>query len=155
VKLSLNLCDAADPPWLDEALVESIRQASKVIGPSRAAVNIVVADDPYIRELNRKYRKIDEPTDVISFSYLDGESPALEGEEELAGEVYISHQMVEKEAKEYGVETATMFMRIGVHGLLHIVGYDHVVDEDAERMEREEKSILSGYIDSAELNALF
>lgn len=155
MKLSLNRYDDADPPWLDEELVEAIGKAGAGIGPASVTVNIIVVDDPYIREMNRKFRDIDEPTDVISFSYLDDDNPSPDGEEDVAGEVYISHQTIEKEAKEFGVEPGTMFMRVGVHGLLHVVGHDHDHDDDAARMEREEKSILAGYLGSAELNALF
>ena len=155
VNLSLNRYDDADPPWLDDDLANSIRRLSAVLDPTAAMVNMIIVDDSYIRGLNREFRDIDEPTDVISFSYLDDESPAPEVEDDVAGEVYISYQKIEEEAKVLGVEPRTMFLRVGVHGLLHVAGYDHVGNEDAARMEREEKSILSRCLDSAELDTLF
>jgi probable rRNA maturation factor len=126
------------------------------LGPEAVTVNLVVVDDRYIRELNREFRNIDKPTDVLSFSYLDDDGPSpKEEDEDVGGEVFISHQTIEKEAKELGVAPGRLFLRAGVHGLLHVVGYDHAADEDAKRMEQKERSILSGLLDPAELDALF
>jgi probable rRNA maturation factor len=155
VNLSLNRCNGAHATWLDGGLVDSIQRVGAVLDPAEIIVSIIVVDDRYIRELNHKYRDIDEPTDVITFSYLDDEGPIPEGEDDVAGEVYISYQTIEKEAKELGVETRAMFLRVGVHGLLHVVGFDHVDDDDAARMEKKEKSLLSEYLDPDEMAALF
>jgi probable rRNA maturation factor len=154
VNLSLNRSDDANLPWLDEDVVESIRKAGASLNPEAATVNIVVVDDPYIREINRDFRDIDKVTDVISFSYIDDAAPAPAGGEDIAGEVYISHQTIEKEAKALGVDPGSLFLRVGVHGLLHVVGFDHAGDEDAARMEREEKAILSRFLASDELDAM-
>ncbi|MCK5619243.1 MAG: rRNA maturation RNase YbeY [Candidatus Krumholzibacteria bacterium] len=155
MNLSLNRCNVANAPWLDDGLVDAIRRVGAVLDPAEIIVNFIVVDDQYIRELNRKYRDNDEPTDVITFSYLGDEGPVPEGEDDVAGEVYVSYQTIEKEAKELGVDTRAMFMHVGVHGLLHVVGFDHIDDDDAARMEREEKSLLSEYLDPDEMAALF
>ena len=155
MNLSLNRCNVANAPWLDDGLVDAIQRVGAALDPAEIIVNFIVVDDQYVRELNRKYRDNDEPTDVITFSYLGDEGPVPEGEDDVAGEVYISYQTIEKEAKELGVETRAMFMRVGVHGLLHVVGFDHIDDDDAARMEREEKSLLSEYLDPDEMTALF
>jgi probable rRNA maturation factor len=141
--------------WLDDDVTESIRRVCNALGPEAATVNLVVVDDPYIREINREFRDIDKPTDVISFSYMGDGEPAARAEDDVAGEVYVSYQTIEKEAKELGVEPRMVFLRIGVHGLLHLVGYDHKADEDAARMEQEEKSILGRLLAPSELEALF
>jgi probable rRNA maturation factor len=154
VNLSLNRSDDTDPSWLDGEVTESIRRVCNALGPA-AAVNVVVVDDAYIREINREFRNVDKPTDVISFSYLDNGEQATEADDDVAGEVYISYQMIEKEAKELGVEPAKLFLRVGVHGLLHVIGFDHDTDEDETRMEREEKSILSELLAPREIEALF
>ena len=155
MNLSLNRSDDAELPWLDENVVESIRKAGASLNPEAVTVNIVVVDDPYIRGINRDFRGIDKATDVISFSYIDDSGPAPGGGEDVAGEVYISHQTIEKEAKELGVDPGSLFLRVGVHGLLHVVGFDHAGDEDAARMEREETTILSRIVASNELDAMF
>ena len=153
--LSLNRSDDTVLPWLSEAVVESIRHAGDSLEPHAVTVDFVVVDDPYIRKINREFRNLDEPTDVISFSYLDVAHTAAHGEDDVVGEIYVSYQTIEKEAKRLGVDPGSMFLRVGVHGLLHVVGFDHENDEDAALMEREEKSILSGVLAPAELEALF
>ena len=153
--LSLNRSDETDLPWLNEEVISSIRRAGEVMDPLEVTVNLVVVDDPYIRDINREFRNIDQPTDVISFSYLNDEEYASRVDDDVAGEVYISHQTIEKEAKRLGVDPGSLFLRVGVHGLLHVVGYDHENDKDAALMEREEKTILSGVLAPAELEALF
>jgi probable rRNA maturation factor len=155
VYLSLNRSDETDLPWLSEEVVESTRRAVESLEPPGVTLNVIVVDDPYIREINREFRNIDKPTDVISFSYLgDGDSAEQCGDD-IAGEIYISYQIVEEEAKRVGVDPGLMFLRVGVHGLLHVTGFDHETDEDAALMEREEKSILSRLVAPAELEELF
>lgn len=153
--LSLNRSDDTVLPWLSDEVVESIRRAGESLAPHSVIVNVVVVDDPYIRQINHEFRNLDEPTDVISFSYLDEDHAAAHGDDDVAGEVYVSYQTVEKEAKRLGVDPGAMFVRVGVHGLLHIVGFDHETDGEAEIMEREERSILGGLLAPAELEALF
>jgi probable rRNA maturation factor len=155
VKLSLNRSDDRELPWLSDEVVDAIRKAGKPLDPAAATVNLVLVDDRYIRQINREFRNTDKPTDVISFSYLGDDGPSPDGEDDVAGEIYVSHQTIEKEAKQLGVDPGKMFLRVGVHGLLHVVGYDHGAAEDAARMEREEKSILSGLLAPAELDAMF
>jgi probable rRNA maturation factor len=142
-------------PWLGSSVLDKIRELGAGLGPSGESVNLVVVDDEYIRRLNRDFRDIDKPTDVISFSYLEDESPRLQDDDDLAGEVYVSYQTVEKEADLLGVGPGTLFLRIGLHGLLHILGYDHVSDEDASQMEDKEKSLLTACLPPEELDRLF
>jgi probable rRNA maturation factor len=140
---------------MSEELVESIIRAGDILEPRSATVNLVIVDDSYIREINREFRNLDKPTDVISFSYLDDSSnTALDGED-VGGEVYVSYQTVEKEAKQLGVDPGSLFLRVGVHGLLHVIGFDHETDDDAAAMEREEKAILSRVMGPEELETLF
>jgi probable rRNA maturation factor len=140
---------------LSEEVVEAMGRAGESLEPHGETVNVVVVDNSYIRGINREFRNIDEPTDVISFSYLSDQDSAPHGDDDLAGEVYISYQTIEKEARELGVDPGSVFLRVGVHGLLHVVGFDHESDEEADFMERREKSILSGVLAPAVLDALF
>ena len=66
--LSLNRSDETDLPWLNEKVIDSIRRAGATLEPHTVTVNLVVVDDPYIRGINRDFRNIDRPTDVISFA---------------------------------------------------------------------------------------
>ena len=153
MNLSLNRSEDVDAPWLGQDLVEILREISASLGPSAQTVNLVIVDDTYIREINKEFRKIDRSTDVISFSYLDDVGP--EEGDDLAGEVYVSGETVEREAKELGVTPEVHFLRVGVHGLLHVVGYDHEDERDATRMENEEQSILERHLTAAEIEVFF
>ena len=155
MKLSLSRSDETEVPWLGDSVLETICRVGAELGTSSDTVNLVVVDDDYIRRLNRDFRDIDRPTDVISFSFFNDDFPRVQGDDDLAGEVYVSFQTIEKEAKLLGVDPGTLFMRIGVHGLLHIIGYDHVSEEDASRMEGKEKSLLTAYLPPEELEKLF
>ncbi len=87
-------------------------------------INIVLADDEYIRKLNRDYRGIDSPTDVLSFS-MD--------EDDILGDIYISLDTALKQAKEQGWDLEREIKFLAVHGLLHLLGYS---DEDEEGYNR-------------------
>jgi probable rRNA maturation factor len=82
----------------------------------KGRINLVLVDDVKIRELNRKFRKIDRATDVLSFNM---------NEDGLLGEIAISTATAERNAKRYGVSFPTELKRLVVHGVLHILGYDH------------------------------
>jgi len=150
VNLSLDRSDGVPAP--DSQAVRSLVEIAAGLEPLDAAVGLVVVDDERIREINREYRGKDRSTDVISFSYLGDEDPSPEPG--LAGEIYVSYETLEKEAKQLGVDPGRMFLRIGVHGLLHVLGYDHVNDEDARRMESRERDVLQHHLAPAELDAL-
>ena len=79
----------------------------------------------------------------------------LEPEPGLAGEIYVSHETLEKEAKQLGIDPGRLFLRIGVHGLMHVLGYDHVDDEDARQMASRERDALEGHLAAADLDKLF
>ncbi len=80
-------------------------------------------DDEYIRELNRSYRNIDTPTNVLSFSMLEGEFTEKGGN--LLGDLVISAQTAHREAQKAGISLNERLSQLLVHGILHLVGYDH------------------------------
>lgn len=156
-------CAGKRIPWLDRRTVDRLGRAARSVGPSGGGVDLVVVDDAYIRELNRSYRGIDRATDVLSFSYsgegappdgptADGDEP---GDGSTGGEVYVSHETVERNARADGVPPEHLFLRVGVHGLLHVLGYDHEKSRDARRMETEEKRILLEHLTPTEVEELF
>ncbi len=124
--------------------------------PVSADVEIVVVDDAFIRDLNRDHRGVDRPTDVLSFSYLedlDAGPPARR--RGTAGEVYVSWETVEARAREEGIPPEHLFLRVGVHGLLHIIGYDHETRPQTGEMESEERRLLLQHLTSSEVEELF
>ncbi len=106
------------------------------VSAAQSAV-IILCSDYFIRKLNRRYRKIDKATDVLSFHIGDGD---------LLGEVYISLQRAKVQARRYGVSYEDELKRLLVHGLLHLVGYDHIKSADRTVMEaREEEYSRNSY----------
>jgi probable rRNA maturation factor len=156
-------CSGKKVPWLDRLTVDRLSRAARSVAPEREAVDLVVVDDGCIRELNRSYRGVDRPTDVLSFRY-EGDAPGpenragkaeLAGEGATAGEVFVSHETVERNAVADGVPPEHLFLRVGVHGLLHVAGYDHETIRDARRMEAEERRILLEHLNATEVEELF
>ncbi len=96
-------------------------------------VSITLVDDDEIRKINRKYRKINKPTNVLSFELSD---PFL------LGDIFISLDTVRAQAKEAGISFDAHVAHMVVHGVLHLLGYDHIDDNDAEIMEKKETKIL-------------
>ena len=113
------------------------------INLNEVEVSIVFVDDKHISELNSKYRKINCPTDVLSFPMDD--FCILQGEPTLLGDIVISLETVKRIAPA-PKEFLNYLMLLVVHGLLHLLGYDHVDDEDAEIMENLETRILETLI---------
>jgi probable rRNA maturation factor len=129
-----------------------VADAAAMLRPARGAVNVVLVDDREIRRLNRRYRGQDKATDVLSFSYLDGGGVPADG---TVGDVYVSHETLARDARRLGVAAPDLALRIVVHGLLHVVGYDHESDRDAARMERRERTLLRRLLPAATVRGLF
>ena len=108
-------------------------------------VSIVLANDEYIHALNREYRGKDCPTDVLSFALNEGEDPeVLNGPEEvLLGDIIISIETATRQAEEYGHSLERELAYLTVHGILHLLGYDHMIEEDKQEMRGEEEHVLS------------
>lgn len=153
MKLSLSLSETRRPSWLDAEVEGKLCDIARSL-ESPSPVDLILVDDGYIRRINRDFRGLDRPTDVISFAYA-GEADARLWKEDLGGEIYVSHETVEREASAMGVGVGNLFLRTGVHGLLHVLGYDHQSDSDAARMEGEEKRLLGRAMTSPEIDELF
>ena len=110
-------------------------------------ISIVLAHDELVQELNREYRDRDKPTNVLSFAQLDGddgwEAPKQPGPCTL-GDLILAYETVEKESKEEQKPFDHHLTHLVIHGILHLLGYDHLNDSEAEEMESLEIQILSG-----------
>ena len=118
-------------------------------------VSIAFVGSRKIREINKKYRKIDSATDVLSFMEDDSDAAGLEGCPIILGELVICPQKVKKVAQESGVAIKDEFSWVVVHGMLHLFGYDQEKgEEDAKKMREKEKFYLSKIkLKSAKLKA--
>jgi len=108
-----------------------------------AEVSIVLADDALLHELNAKWRGIDKPTNVLAFPAEGGETPP--GAPRLLGDVVIAFETVAREAEAQGKLLAHHLRHLIVHGLLHLLGWDHEDPAEAERMEAFEVAILQHF----------
>ena len=133
------------PPWQRRAA-----QAVAGLAPRAGTINVIVTNDRVMRQLNRRYRGKDKTTDVLSFSYL--ENGTTEG---AAGDVFISHQTLSRDARRIGVAPEDLALRIVVHGFLHVLGYDHETNADASRMERRERTLLRRVLPERTVRTLF
>ena len=129
--------------WL-RAVARGVLAAEGVAGP--AQVGIVVADDETVRELNQRFLGLDEPTDVLSFGLAAGEAPfALPPEEAAAlGEVVIAYPTALRQAEGARRAVEAEVAHLLVHGMLHLLGYDHQRSGDEAAMRRREEEILAG-----------
>jgi probable rRNA maturation factor len=106
-------------------------------------LSVIITDNAYIRNINKKYRGKESPTDVISFAYREDPFPEIGIEREELGDIYISIEKAKEQAVDYGNDLHGEMKRLLVHGILHLIGYDHEKDEDALKMDSLEEKILN------------
>lgn len=97
-------------------------------------VSVHVIGDKRMRRLNREYRGKDKTTDVLSFAATEEAFPFNDQEETDWGDIFISADQIRRQAQEYGVSYKEEFLRMLVHGTLHLLGYDHEKPKDAKVM---------------------
>lgn len=106
--------------------------------------NVIFVNNETIKNINKEYRGIDRETDVISFALEDNKDIEFEFGR-LLGDIYISIPQMKKQAKEYGHSEKRELAFLTIHGLLHLLGYDHMTKEEEEIMFKEQELILDGY----------
>ncbi len=125
--------------------------------PYEVQVNLTLTDNEGIHEINKEYRQIDRPTDVLSFPLIDYEEPNVfpENLEEAAedyfdldtgelmlGDIIISVEKCKEQAAEYGHSVLREYSFLIVHSILHLFGYDHMEDDERSVMEQKQREIL-------------
>lgn len=117
------------------------------LGEDPAEISLVLADDVTVRDLNREWRGKDKATNVLSFAALDDdEAPRVPGAPVLLGDIVLAYETCAAEAADQGKSLENHYCHLVLHGLLHLLGYDHEEsDEDAEEMEELEVSILAAF----------
>lgn len=106
--------------------------------------NVIIISNSDIHKINKEYRNIDKPTDVISFALEDDKiisNPIYR----MLGDIYISYDMVLKQAEEYNHSTQREICFLAIHGLLHLLGYDHMNENDEKKMFGIQKELLDSY----------
>src|SRR5437879_9092709 len=125
-------------PDADAVVRNAIAQALAALkGRAEVELAVLLTDDAAVRRLNATWRGLDKPTNVLSFPAAEAaDAPHL-------GDVAIAFETTAREAKDEGKPLADHLAHLAVHGFLHLVGYDHQSDADAERMEQLERDILA------------
>lgn len=128
-----------------EALVDrAARAALGIAVPDRRRVvelGVRLTDNREMQALNREYRGLDRPTNVLSFPG-DADLSCEDARPALLGDVVLAHDVVRSEAQAQGKAMADHLCHLTVHGVLHLLGYDHEIDSEAEAMEAAERRIL-------------
>ncbi len=123
-------------------LVKVIEKVSELLGVESSIVSIVLVDNEYIHKINKEYRNVDRETDVISFAFMDDETNPESGVTDL-GEIYISLEKAHSQSKEYGHSFKRELCFLLTHGLLHLLGYDHMTEEDEKEMFGLQEEVLN------------
>lgn len=129
---------------VEDIITKVCQEVARVYGlTEEEEISVLLCDNAKIHEINRTYRHIDRPTDVISFALNEGDSYQDDGEEaHLLGDMIISLERTQEQAKEYGHSFERELAYLTTHSCLHILGYDHMTDEDKAEMRTEEEHIL-------------
>lgn len=134
------------PEKLEQLLNDGLNAVAKLHGlGEHEEVDITIVTDEEIHALNRDYRNVDRTTDVLSFALdEDGGEPELVGgpEVHLLGDIIISAETAMRQAEEFGHGLEREIVYLAVHGLLHLLGYDHMQEEDKVVMRAKEEEAL-------------
>ena len=127
----------------EEVYLKIIREACKELDiQDDLELSVIFVDDKRIHEINREYRQIDRSTDVISFALEDSEQYYIEGMPREIGDIFISIDHAKMQAEEYGHSFEREFAYMIVHGFYHLMGYDHIKEDDKKVMREKEEKVL-------------
>ena len=104
--------------------------------------NVIIVDNDYIHELNKNYRNIDRETDVITFALEDEKDMVAPVGERVLGDIYISIDKAISQAEEYGHSLLRELSFLAVHGFYHLLGYDHMTEEEEKVMFSKQEEVL-------------
>ena len=131
-----------------QEIIDNVTKAAEMVGElygvENGEVSVTLTDNAYIHTLNRQYRGIDRPTDVLSFALKESEEPEIDGglDVNVLGDLIISVERAEEQAADYGHSVRREMAFLTVHGMLHLLGYDHMEDEERAEMEAEQRFVM-------------
>ena len=128
-----------------DTVLKVLDSALKKENLDNVSFNLIIVDNEYIHELNRTYRNIDRETDVITFALEDEDSIILPSDERVLGDIYISIDKASSQALEYGHSLLRELSFLAVHGFYHLLGYDHMTEEDEKVMFKKQEEVLEEY----------
>ena len=134
--IEVEIEDAAWTSALPDAAAVAERAATAALGTVEGDVVVLLTDDAAVQDLNARFRDRDRPTNVLSFPAADSAAPHL-------GDLVLAFGVCAAEAAAQGKTLADHLSHLTVHGVLHLLGRDHVDEAEADEMEAEERSILA------------
>lgn len=118
--------------------------ALKYLKLDNVMFNVIIVDNEEIHKINKEYRNIDRPTDVISFALEDDET-FIKLDKRILGDIYISIDKAKEQAEEYGHALLRELCFLTIHGILHLLGYDHMEKDEEKIMFELQERILTEY----------
>lgn len=129
-----------DMPKILEKVIEKILEIEKV---ENSLFNIIFIDNEKIKKINKEYRNKDVETDVISFALMDGKK--LCSPVNVLGDIFVSIPKMKSQAEGYGHSETRELCFLCTHGLLHLLGYDHMTKEEEEVMFKKQEEVLNEF----------
>ena len=130
----------------EESLLEEVLMfAMKKEKLDNTSFDVIFVDNSYIHELNKNYRNIDRETDVITFALEDDDTIINGSGERILGDIYISLDKAHSQAKEYGHSFKRELSFLAVHGFYHLLGYDHMTEEEEKIMFGKQEEVLQEF----------
>ena len=129
----------------EEALAllrETAARMGEMYDAEEAEVSLTLTTNERIHELNKKWRGIDRPTDVLSFAFHESEEPQELSGKDILGDIVISLEKAKEQAAEYGHSLRRELAFLTVHGMLNLFGYDHMEEADRLEMEEEQRAVM-------------
>ncbi|MFT4577472.1 MAG: putative rRNA maturation factor [Nitrospinales bacterium] len=124
-------------------IIEKIGMVMNNLNCSNQEVSILLTDDVDIRKLNQQFRSIDQPTDVLSFPQNADEDPPIPGEI-ILGDIAVSLDTAQAQTKEHGLTFEEEIILLLIHGILHLLGYDHEIsDQEEEKMRSKTRELFN------------
>jgi probable rRNA maturation factor len=126
----------AAQPLAEQTVRDAIAAAATMLSTRTGELGVVLTDDSSVQALNRQWRGVDKPTNVLSFPVGNFDGPAM------FGDIVIAYETLRKECDDEGKDFLHHLAHLTVHGFLHLIGYNHEVDVAAEEMEGLESRIM-------------
>lgn len=137
-----NVEEYCDEDIIREYMSYILKEEKKDYDEKTYYISFMITNNEVIHQINKEYRNVDRPTDVISFAYNETENI---GPVEVVGDIIISIDKVKEQAKDFGHSEKREFFYLLTHGMLHILGYDHIEDDERKVMREKEERYLSAY----------
>lgn len=156
MKIAVEYIDTEKNNMTGRLIKKTLKKAAKVYGnKKKLSVYIGMCTDEYIKQINKEHRNIDKETDVLSFPLINWQSPcewnSLKYGEDIdpqtgyteLGDIIISAETAKRQAEEFDHTVQREIAYLALHGFLHLLGYDHMNEEDKKVMRQKEENILS------------